>query len=182
MSDIKKVFYELRDRGFTTFDCADIYTGAEEFIGSFIAELKKDPAFHDEDIQVHTKFVPDLEYLDKVDFQFTEKMIDRALLRLHKDILDVVQFHWWDYDVDGMIRTAGYLNELRKKGKIRCVSGTNFDTKHLAMLIDADSVFPFRPSGGKRNAAVLSGSWHFLNLLRYSGGRFFRQALHWQIT
>ncbi len=137
MTDVKKAFYELRDLGFTTFDCADIYTGAEEFIGSFIAELKKDPAFHDEDIQVHTKFVPDLEYLDKVDFNFTEKIIDRSLERLHKDILDVVQFHWWDYDVDGMIRTAGYLNELRKKGKIRCVSGTNFDTKHLAMMVDA---------------------------------------------
>ena len=137
MSDVKKAFYELKDLGFTTFDCADIYTGAEEFIGSFIAELKKDPAFHEEDIQVHTKFVPDLEYLDKVDFAFTEKIIDRSLMRLHKDILDVVQFHWWDYDVDGMIRTAGYLDELRRKGKIRCVSGTNFDTKHLAMLVDA---------------------------------------------
>ena len=137
MTDVKKAFYELRDLGFTTFDCADIYTGAEEFIGSFIAELKKDPSFHDEDIQVHTKFVPDLEYLDKVDFAFTEKIIDRSLERLHKDILDVVQFHWWDYDIDGMIRTAGYLNDLRKKGKIRCVSGTNFDTKHLAMLVDA---------------------------------------------
>ena len=39
MADVKKGFYDLKARGFTAFDCADIYTGAEEFIGEFIGEL-----------------------------------------------------------------------------------------------------------------------------------------------
>lgn len=137
LQDVKKAFYELAERGFTTFDCADIYTGAEEFIGGFIKELKDSSILSPDDIQIHTKYVPDLEYLDKVDFAFTESIIDRSLMRLNKDILDVVQFHWWDYEIPGMIETAGHLQKLKEKGKIRNVSVTNFDTDHLAMLVDA---------------------------------------------
>lgn len=135
--DVKKAFYLLRERGFTTFDCADIYTGAEEFIGSFITELKKDPDFKEEDIQIHTKYVPDLEYLSKVDYDFTRSIIERSLERLNKKQLDVVQFHWWDYEVDGMVRTASYLQQLKEEGLIGHVSVTNFDTEHLKMLVDA---------------------------------------------
>ncbi len=136
-TDIRKAFYALKERGFNTFDCADIYTGAEEFIGDFIAQLQAEGNYQEGDIQIHTKYVPDLEYLSKVDFDFTESIIDRSLQRLHKSYLDVVQFHWWDYEVPGMIQTAGYLQELQKKGKIRHVSVTNFDTDHLKLLVDA---------------------------------------------
>ena len=135
--DIKKAFYQLKEKGFTTFDCADIYTGAEEFIGSFISELKKDPSFKEEDIQIHTKYVPDLEYLSRVDYGFTRSIIERSLERLNKRQLDVVQFHWWDYEVDGMVKTAYYLQQLKEEGLIRHVSVTNFDTEHLKMLVDA---------------------------------------------
>ena len=137
MDDVKRAFYELTDRGFTTFDCADIYTGAEECIGAFIAEKKAAGNYREEDIQIHTKFVPDLEILSRVDLAFTEQIIDRSLKRLNREILDVVQFHWWDYEVPGMVETAGYLDRLREKGKIRNVSVTNYDTEHLAMLVDA---------------------------------------------
>jgi aryl-alcohol dehydrogenase-like predicted oxidoreductase len=136
-ADVKKAFYQLRERGFTTFDCADIYTGAEEFIGSFISELKQDPDFREEDIQIHTKYVPDLEYLSKVDYGFTRSIIERSLQRLNKKQLDVVQFHWWDYEVDGMVATASYLQQLKEEGLIGHVSVTNFDTEHLRMLVDA---------------------------------------------
>ena len=135
--DVKKAFYQLRERGFTTFDCADIYTGAEEFIGEFIAELKKDPSFKEEEIQIHTKYVPDIEYLSKVDYDFTRSIIERSIARLNKTYLDVVQFHWWDYEVDGMVRTAKYLQRLKEEGLIKHVSVTNFDTDHLKMLVDA---------------------------------------------
>src|SRR5271169_214233 len=56
------------DAGVTTFDCADIYTGVEELIGAFrarVAELKgRDAA---KTIHVHTKLVPDLAALRKID-------------------------------------------------------------------------------------------------------------------
>ncbi len=136
-ADIKKGFYALKERGFSAFDCADIYTGAEEFLGEFISELKNDPAYAETDIQIHIKFVPDIEYLSKVDYDFTRSIIERSIRRLNKTYLDVVQFHWWDYETDGMIKTARYLQKLKEEGLIRHVSVTNFDTDHLKMLVDA---------------------------------------------
>lgn len=129
-SDTKKAFYELCDNGLNGFDCADIYTGVEDFIGEFIKESKRD-------VKVHTKYVPDLNVLSKVDFSFTEKIIDRSLKRLNKETLDIVQFHWWDYSVDGMIDVCSHLVKLQEKGKILNIGGTNFDTENLKKLLDA---------------------------------------------
>ena len=75
--------------------------------------------------------MPDLDLLSQVDFAYTEKIIDRSLKRLNREILDMVQFHWWDYEVPGCIETAEYLVRLKEKGKIRNISVTNFDTRHL---------------------------------------------------
>ena len=133
--NIMNAFNSLANEGFTTFDCADIYTGVEEFLGKFLSQLKG--AISPADIQIHTKFVPDIDKLAEVDFKYTEKIIDRSLKRLKVDTLDLVQFHWWDYDVPGCLEVAGYLSKLKDKGKIRNIAATNFDTEHLAELVDA---------------------------------------------
>lgn len=156
--DVMRAFHELAEQGFTTFDCGDIYTGVEEFLGKFISELKSGHGISPNDIQIHTKYVPDLDILSQVDFAYTEKIIDRSLKRLNRDVLDMVQFHWWDYDVPGCLETVGDLVRLKEKGKIRNVSVTNFDTAHLAELVDAGmpivssqtqySVFDRRPEKG----------------------------------
>jgi aryl-alcohol dehydrogenase-like predicted oxidoreductase len=55
------------DAGITTFDCADIYTGVEELIGRFrlrYRELRGEEALAR--IKVHTKFVPDLDMLKRI--------------------------------------------------------------------------------------------------------------------
>jgi aryl-alcohol dehydrogenase-like predicted oxidoreductase len=135
--DIMKAFHLLVEKGFTTFDCADIYTGAEEFLGEFSKELQNGSTLSSNDIQIHTKYVPDINILRDVDFQYTEGIIDRSLKRLNREVLDLVQFHWWDYDVPGSIETAGYLYQLKEKGKIRNIGVTNFDTQHLAQIVDA---------------------------------------------
>ena len=136
-ADILRAFYELVESGFTTFDCADIYTGAEESLGKFVAELKKNSSYRPEDIQIHTKYVPDISLLSQLDFDYTEKIIDRSLARLNREVLDLVQFHWWDYEVPGCVETAGHLQRLKEKGKIRNVAVTNFDAQHLAEMVDA---------------------------------------------
>lgn len=128
--DTKKAFYELCDRGLDAFDCADIYTGVEEFIGEFIKESGRN-------VKVHTKYVPDLDCLEDVSFEFTEQIIDRSLKRLNKESLEIVQFHWWDYEVPGAVDVAGHLVRLQEKGKIQNIGSTNFDTKNLKKLIDA---------------------------------------------
>lgn len=135
--DVMKAFHMLVEEGFTTFDCADIYTGVEEFLGEFVKELGKGGAVSPADIQIHTKYVPDINLLSEVDYGYTERIIDRSLKRLNREALDLVQFHWWDYDVPGALETAGYLCRLQEKGKIRNIGVTNFDTRHFAKLVEA---------------------------------------------
>ncbi|MBS4220542.1 aldo/keto reductase [Bacillus sp. FJAT-49711] len=137
MQDVMKAFHLLAERGFTTFDCADIYTGTEELLGDFLTELKRGSTLSPHDIQVHTKYVPDINLLGEIDYDYTEKIIDRSLKRQKRDVLDLVQFHWWDYNVPGCVETAGDLLKLKEKGKIRNIAVTNFDTKHLSELVDA---------------------------------------------
>ncbi len=134
--DVMRAFHMLAEQGLTTFDCADIYTGVEEFLGGFVKELKGGGVAPG-DIQIHTKFVPDIDALNRVDFQYTERIIDRSLKRLNRDALDLVQFHWWDYGVPGAAEAAWHLAKLKDKGKIRHIGTTNFDAEHLAEIVDA---------------------------------------------
>ncbi|MDR1137136.1 MAG: aldo/keto reductase [Synergistaceae bacterium] len=134
MEDAKKAFLSLADEGFDTFDCADIYTGVEDFIGGVVEERKKITGR--DDIHVHTKFVPDMDALAAVDYAYVERIVTRSLKRLKKERLDLVQFHWWDYDVPGYVETASHLVTLKNKGLIANIGTTNFDTDHLRELLD----------------------------------------------
>jgi aryl-alcohol dehydrogenase-like predicted oxidoreductase len=130
------------DAGITTFDCADIYTGVEELIGRFrlrYRDLRGEEALAR--IRVHTKFVPDLAVLPTISKAYVESVIDTSRQRLNLECLDLVQFHWWAYDVPGWLETAGWLKELRDEGKIGKISGTNFDTDHVAAIVDAGVPF-----------------------------------------
>ena len=118
------------DAGITTFDCADIYTGVEELIGSFTPSAGQS-------VRVHTKYVPDLATLDTVDLAATSAIIERSRSRLRRSSLDLVQFHWWDYSVDRHVETGLHLEQLRREGVIRHIGVTNFDTPHLRALLYA---------------------------------------------
>ncbi|MBS1545120.1 MAG: aldo/keto reductase [Bacteroidetes bacterium] len=114
--------------GITTFDCADIYTGVEEVIGKYLRHHKSSGGRLNE-VQVLTKFVPDYDALAGLTKAYVVKVIDRSLQRLGLDRLDMVQFSWWSYDIEGWLEAAHWLDELREEGKIRYVSATNFNTK-----------------------------------------------------
>lgn len=163
------------DAGITTFDCADIYPGVEQLIGSF----RKTYPSHATRIQVHTKFVPDLAELQTLDGRDIESIIDRSLRRLGMERLDLVQFHWWDYSVPRYVEAGLELERLRRAGKIAHVGLTNFDTARLIEFIDAGipvlthqiqySVLDDRPTHGMVELCRL----HDINLLCYgtvSGG------------
>ena len=51
--------------------------------------------------------------------------------------LDLVQLHWWDYSVEGMVETAQALDTLRKKGLIRSIGLTNIGCGGLQQILDA---------------------------------------------
>jgi aryl-alcohol dehydrogenase-like predicted oxidoreductase len=121
------------EAGITTFDCADIYTGVESMIGAFRMRHPEVAAR----TQVHTKFVPDLDSLSRVNGEYVERIIDRSLQRLNTERLDLVQFHWWDFSVPRYIETAVELDGMRRAGKIANLAVTNFDAPHLQELLAA---------------------------------------------
>jgi aryl-alcohol dehydrogenase-like predicted oxidoreductase len=136
------------DAGIVTFDCADIYTGVEELIGEFrkqVADRRGREALAG--LRVHTKLVPDLELLPRLRKSDVRGIIDRSLLRLRSERLDLVQFHWWDYAIHGMVEAALWLDELRHEGKVE-PGGANSIHKHAgaaerrrATGVDAGAVF-----------------------------------------
>ncbi len=127
--------------GITTFDCADIYTGVEGMIGEFRQAFLKEHGvisariWFDRTFRVHTKFVPDIDVLSHIDRGYVESVIDRSRARLGVVCLDLVQFHWWDYEVQGYVQTAQWLAELQEAGKIRHIGLTNFDAPRLLEIV-----------------------------------------------
>ncbi len=154
---IFEAFGRMADAGLTTFDCADIYTGVEKLLGEFHGrrlaghtekragagrsaasmEILKEAAGIPSPIQIHTKFVPDRESLASIDRAHVERIIDRSLMRLGGEHLDLVQFAWWDYSVPGYIEAAQRLAEQQQAGKIRHLGATNCDTPRLAEIVEA---------------------------------------------
>ncbi len=125
------------DAGITTFDCADIYTGVEDLIGRFrlrYRDIRGAEALAR--VRVHTKFVPDLAVLPTISKAYVEGVIDTSLKRLNLDRLDLVQFHWWDYDAPRWLETLGWLKDLHRAGKIDRIGATNFDADHVTAIVD----------------------------------------------
>ena len=120
--------------GLGTVDGADIYTGVEEIYGEFNARRAAQGLLR---LQVHTKFVPDHGDLARVDAAYVRRIVTRSLQRLRQERLELVQFHWWDYAVPGMLEAAHALDELRQDGLISNLGGTNFDTPRTLELLDA---------------------------------------------
>jgi len=159
--DEQQAIADMRDfvsAGITTFDCADIYTGVEEMIGKFLRKYRAD--FNNGElprVQIHTKYVPDLDALATVSKADTERIIDRSLMRLGVERLDLVQFAWWDYSVPRYVDVCLHLAELQKAGKIRYIGATNFNVSSLREMLDAGcpiitnqvqySVLDNRPAG-----------------------------------
>lgn len=120
------------DAGITTFDCADIYTGVEALIGRWV-QTRSAAA-----IQIHTKYVPDVDSLPTHSRADVVRGVDRSLQRLGVDTVDLVQLHWWDFGIPGYHDAALWLDELRAAGKIRHLGLTNFDRQRLAEIVAAD--------------------------------------------
>ena len=136
--DRRTVIDDLRslvDAGLTTFDGADIYLGVEELLGELVKDLQRAPDAPE--IQIHTKLVPDRSDLETIDGQGVTAIVDRSLRRLGVERLDLVQFHWWDYEVHRYVEVAGWLVDLQRAGKIRLLGTTNFDTPRLRELVES---------------------------------------------
>lgn len=116
--------------GFNTFDCADIYLGVEELLG------QASQAVPEKKLRIHTKFVPDLDRLHDIDRKYVESIIDRSLKRLQVECIDLVQFHWWNWEIKNYLLAMEYLTELKAKGKIAEIGLTNVNKKYLNEFLE----------------------------------------------
>jgi aryl-alcohol dehydrogenase-like predicted oxidoreductase len=129
--------FAFAEAGITAFDCADIYTGVEELIGKFLRAWRDRHGTRATPIRVHTKCVPDVDVLPTIGRPDLEATIDRSIRRLGVERLDLVQFHWWDYDAPRSVEAALHLAAMQREGKIHQIGVTNFDTAHLRDILDA---------------------------------------------
>jgi aryl-alcohol dehydrogenase-like predicted oxidoreductase len=120
------------DAGLTTWDLADHYGPAEDFIGAFrtrLAETRGTDALAN--VQAFTKWVPRPGPMHR---SVVEGAIERSLRRMGVDALDLLQFHWWDYDDERYLGALDELQRLQEEGRIRHLALTNFDTAHLETI------------------------------------------------
>ena len=126
--------FKYFDAGYTTWDLADHYGPAEDFIGEFrrqlIATRGQDALSQ---LQAFTKWVPRPGKMTK---NIVEKNIDISRQRMGVDCLDLLQFHWWDYRDQNYLDALHYMAELQTEGKIRHLALTNFDTEHLKIIVE----------------------------------------------
>lgn len=122
------------DAGFTTWDLADHYGPAEDLIGQFRRQIKADrgeaalPSY-----QALTKWVPRPGAMTR---PIVEQNIDISRRRMDTPTLDMVQFHWWEYQDPRYLDALKHMVDLQREGKIRYLGLTNFDTERLQIILD----------------------------------------------
>jgi aryl-alcohol dehydrogenase-like predicted oxidoreductase len=126
--------FAYHEAGLTTWDLADHYGPAEDFIGSFRRQLLTEQGEEAlSGLQAFTKWVPRPGRMTR---RIVEENIARSLRRMDVPTLDLLQFHWWDYDDANYLDALVHLSELRDEGKIRHLGLTNFDTEHLDTIVN----------------------------------------------
>lgn len=121
--------------GLTTWDLADHYGPAEDFIGAFRQALQKElgPVAL-ANSQAFTKWVPRPSRITR---EMVEEAIDLSRHRMKVETLDLIQFHWWEYEQKGYLDALKHMMDLQTEGKIRHLGLTNFDTLRLREISEA---------------------------------------------
>ena len=120
------------DAGISTLDFGDIYTGVEVLVGKALKILNDR-----QKVQLHTKYVPNENFLDSYDRKDARAIVERSLERLGVDCVDLVQFHWWRYEAHNYLEALEELFVLKDEGLIREVGITNFDLVRLEEMVSA---------------------------------------------
>ncbi|KAL1203517.1 putative oxidoreductase [Cardamine amara subsp. amara] len=133
-NDAVEAMIRYADAGLTTFDMADIYGPAEDLYGIFINKVRRErtPEYL-EKIKGLTKWVPPPV---KITSSYVRESIEKSLKRMDVASLDMLQFHWWDYAIDGYLDALKHLTDLKEEGKIKNIALTNFDTERLEQILE----------------------------------------------
>ena len=126
--------FAYHDAGFTTWDLADHYGPAEDFIGSFRRQFAaRHGAERLSEMQAFTKWVPRPGRMTR---RVVEDAVGISLSRMGVERLDLLQFHWWDYSDESYLDALDHLTDLQHDGKIHHLALTNFDTERLRIIAD----------------------------------------------
>lgn len=115
---------KYQESGFTTWDLADIYGPAELLIGKFREKIGNN-------FQALTKFVPNPGPMSS---SIVTYYIEQSMQKMKTDCIDLIQFHWWDYDNQSYLDAMNNLSKLQNEGKIKHIGLTNFDTEHVRIM------------------------------------------------
>ncbi len=134
--------FKYHQAGFTSWDLADHYGPAEDFIGAFRRKLNSNDrplpvvkkAAPPMPAQALTKWVPQPGNMSRI---IVEERINLSLRRMGTPCLDLLQFHWWDYSDDRYLDALKHLMDLQAAGKIKHLGLTNFNTEYLQRVLDA---------------------------------------------
>ena len=121
--------------GFTTFDMADHYGSSELIAAQFLLKLREQALTTDRlNPKIFTKWCPNPRSMTA---SVVEAGIEDRLRRLGVDKIDLLQFHWWNYENPEYLNALKELEKIRCKGVITNIGLTNFDTDHLRVILDS---------------------------------------------
>ncbi len=126
---------KYHDNGFSTWDMADIYGPAENFLGEFRKQSTKDTLKLSTSF---TKFVPNPGPMSK---SIVEYYVDESRKKMNVESIDLLQFHWWDYSDSEYLNTLQHLQALCDDGKIKHLGLTNFDTERMQIMLENNIYF-----------------------------------------
>ncbi len=122
------------DDGFTTWDLADHYGPAEDLVGEFRRRLMESGRSDElARTQAFTKWVP---WPGPMTRPIVEESVGISLRRMNVEKLDLMQFHWWDYDNPAYLDALDHMSQMQDEGRIRHLALTNFDTEHLRIIVE----------------------------------------------
>lgn len=122
---------KLHEAGFTSFDGADHYGPAEVLMGDLLTSL---PSPTDSTVQLFTKWCPSPGRMTR---EVVNAAINRSLTRMQTKTIQVLQFHWWDYEDSEYLTALKHMKSLQDEGKIKHLALTNFNTEYLQNIISA---------------------------------------------
>ena len=118
--------------GFNTFDMADHYGTSEIIAGALLKRKEK----LDYQPIIFTKWCPKPGSMTS---KIVRAGIEERLSRLETSCIDLLQFHWWNFQHPAWLDALHEIASLREKGLIKEIGVTNFDAAHLHLAI-ADGI------------------------------------------
>ena len=119
--------------GFTTFDMADHYGSAELITGHCLKLMRDEPSLGKLSTPtVFTKWCPKPGDMTS---PVVVAGVEERLRRLDRSSIDLLQFHWWQYENPSYLDAMRELGKLQEAGTISNIGLTNFNTDHLKLVL-----------------------------------------------